>query len=106
MRMNCGVVALALECFAQHGFGIGEFVLLGKNPSKAVEISAIERIFIKGTLNGRFRLVEPLTKIPEHITVIVEHVRVLWGCSEGFLELLFGAVIEYLQIVNAAEKGP
>src|SRR5467141_1101782 len=72
MRMNCSVVALALECFAQHGFGIGEFVLLVVNPSKAVEISAIERLFIKRTLNERLRLVEPLTKIPEHITVRAE----------------------------------
>src|SRR6266436_4527341 len=106
MRMNCGVVTLALECFAQHGFGIGEFVLLVVNPSKAVEISAIERLFIKRTLNERFRLVEPLTKIPEHITVIVEHVGVLWVCGEGFLKFLLGAVIEFLPLVNGAEQGP
>src|SRR6266446_2590012 len=106
MRMNCGVVAFALECFAQHGFGIGEFVLLVVNPSKAIEISAIERLFLKRALNERLRLVEPLTKITEHITVVVEHVGVVWVCGEGFLKFLFGAVIEFLPLVNGAEQGP
>src|SRR5260370_26174039 len=106
MRMNCGVVALASECFAQNGFGMGEFVLFVVNQSKAVEISAIERLFIKRTLNERFRLVEPLTKIPEHITVIVEQVGVLWVCGEGFLKFLLGAAIDFLPLVHGAEQCP
>src|SRR5258707_15137863 len=106
MRLNCVSVPLTLECFALCAFAICEFVLLVVNPSKCVEISALERRFIKRALNERSRLVEPLTKIPEHITVIVEHVGVLWVCGEGFLKFLLGAVIEFLPLVNGAEQGP
>src|SRR4029077_13488285 len=62
--------------------------------------------FLERALNKRLRFVEPLTKIPEHITVVVEHIRILWVYGECFLEFLLGTVIELLPLVNGTEQGP
>src|SRR5712671_4657542 len=46
MRVNGGVVTIALKCFSQSGFRFAKFVLLIINPAHAVEIGAVEGFFL------------------------------------------------------------
>src|ERR1700752_1015943 len=101
--MYGGIVTVTLHSLMQSGFGFREFVLLVINPAHTVEVSAVVGLLFQGALDEVGGFVEALTQVAEHVTVIVEDRTALGINGQGFLELVLGAVEEFLALVDGAE---
>src|SRR5882757_5305704 len=106
MRMNGGIMTVALEGFAQSGFRFAELVLLVINPAHAIEISAVVGFFLERALYQVGGFVQALPQITKHVAVVIEDGAVFGICRYGFLEFILSAVEEFLTLVNGAEDEP